>query len=167
LKLIVFLAGCALTAPALAASAEDPALNAVYAGLRDARAAHDVAGMAAAFAQDGLLVDARPGPVISGAELPGRLAPMAQRIRDEGVRIATAYRLERRSVMGDVAVDAGFMRQTMVRATGEQAVRHARFLVTLRRQSDGRWRIVADASMPATAEAFDALKPVEGLHYDA
>lgn len=157
-------AACVLASPA-AAHPEDGAINAVYANLARARTAHDVAGMTAAFAPDGLLIDARPGPAISGAELGARLEPMAARLRSEGHAIATAYRIERRSVSGDVAMDAGYMRQTITRPDGEAFVRHARFLVTLRRSPDG-WRILGDAAMPATEAQWAAATPVEGLHHD-
>nr|WP_295373803.1 nuclear transport factor 2 family protein [uncultured Sphingosinicella sp.] len=161
------LACIVLAAPAAAANREDGALNAVYAGLSRARAAHDVPGMSSAFGADGLLIDARPGPAISGGELEARLKPMAARIQAEGVKLETAYRLERRSVMGDIAVDAGYMRQTMVRPDGQRGARYARFLVTMRRDPNGGWRIVGDASMPAEQAAFDALTKTEGLHFDS
>ena len=155
-----------MAAPAAAANREDDALNQVYAALSRARAAHDVAGMTSAFGAQGLLVDARPGPAISGGELGERLKPMADRVRSEGVKIDTAYRLERRSVMGDVAVDAGYMRQTMVRPDGQTGMRYARFLVTMKREPGQGWKIVGDASMPAEKAAFDGVLKVDGLHYD-
>ena len=153
--------------PAIAANPEDSKINSVYASLAKARAAHDVPGMASAFGPEGLLVDARPGPAISGSELAGRLAPMAERVQKDGVKIDSAYRVERRSVLGDVALDAGYMRQTMVRPDGQTGNRYARFLVTMRRDPNGAWKIIGDASMPSEQAVFDALKPVEGLHFDA
>ena len=147
------------------ATSEDAAINAVYAELARARTANDVAGMSGAFAADGLLVDARPGPVISGSELAARLQPMRDRLIADRVRIDTQYRVERRSLMGDVAVDAGFMRQSFARPVGESQVRYARFLVTMRREASG-WRIIADASMPATEEAWNAVSRGDGRHFD-
>src|SRR5688572_5964186 len=122
----------ALAAPA-AANPEDGAINAVYQRLASARAAGDVHGMASAFAPGALLVDARPGPAISGAELSGRLRPMAERLRNENARVETGYRVERRSVMGAIAVDAGYMRQDIHRTDGRAMTRYARFLVTMER----------------------------------
>lgn len=144
------------------AAPEDAAINAVYAGLARARTANDVAGMSGAFASDGLLVDARPGPAISGGELAARLQPMRDRLVADGIRIDTQYRVERRSVMGDIAVDAGYMRQSLDRPDGQSQVRYARFLVTMRRESD-QWRIIADASMPATEEAWNAVSGRAGV----
>jgi ketosteroid isomerase-like protein len=151
---------------AAAAHPEDANLNAVYQRLAAARAAHSVEGMSAAFAPAGLLVDQRPGPVIAGSELPARLRPMAERLATDNVRISTAYRIERRSVIGDIALDAGFMRQQLQRPDGPPNIRYARFLVTLQRGADGAWRIIGDASMPATEEAWAALARTDGLQFD-
>ena len=169
MRLILGLAASAAllaATPALAANAEDGALNAVYAGLARARAAHDVAGMAGAFSRDALLVDHRPGPPIAGSELAGVLQPFRDRLVADGVAIDNAYRVERRSVSGDLAIDAGFMRQSLRRADGQSNVRYARFLVTMRREADGAWRIVGDAAMPATEAAWNGLARTEGLHFD-
>jgi uncharacterized protein (TIGR02246 family) len=154
------------SAPADRAAA-NAAINAVYARLAAARAGHSVDGMVAAFAPDGLLVDARPGPAIAGAELAARLAPMAARLREEGVDLSTQYRIERRSFAGDLAIDAGYMRQAMTRpGAAEPMVRYARFLVTLRRSPDGSWRILSDAAMPSNEAAWNAVPRIDGLHYD-
>ena len=153
-------------APAMAAHPEDGAINAVYQRLAASRAAGDVPGMASAFAPGALLVDSRPGPAISGAELAGRLHPMAERLRSDNARVETAYRLERRSVLGEIALDAGYMRQTVRRADGQAMTRYARFLVTLQRGADGAWRIIGDASMPADEATWTALRSADGLHFD-
>ncbi len=153
-------------APA-SAHPEDALLNQVYAGLAKARAANDVAGMASHFHPGGLLIDARPGPALPGGELSARLAPQAERVVKDGVTIDTAYRIERRQVLeGGIALDAGYMRQSIRRTGSPEYVRYARFLVTLKREADGRWRILGDASMPSTAEVWAALTPQDGLAFD-
>ena len=154
-----------IAAPA-AANPEDGAINAVYQRLASARAAGDVAGMASAFAAGALLIDARPRPAISGAELAGQLRPMADRLRSDNARVETAYRVERRSVMGAIALDAGYMRQDVRRADGGAMTRYARFLVTMQRGSDGVWRIIGDASMTVNEAAWTGLARTEGLHFD-
>ena len=163
---IALLLPALIASSAVAATAEDAKINNVYARLSAARAAGDVPGMTSAFEPQALLVDPRPGPVISGAELAARLGPMAERLRTDGVTIQTAYRIERRSVIGDLALDAGYMRQLMTRADGKSAARYSRFLVTLKRDVSGVWKIIGDGSMPAEQPEFDAVKKVEGLHYD-
>lgn len=156
----------AASSPALSANPEDAALNAVYARLAAARAANDVPGMSAAFGAEGILIDARPGAPITGSELAQRLQPMAERVQADGVRISTSYRIERRSVIDDVAVDAGYMRQTMARGDGQTGTRYARFLVTMQREADGKWVIIGDASMPSDEAAFAQVTKQPGLHYD-
>lgn len=156
-----------ISSPAVSANPEDAALNAVYSRLATARAAHDVPGMSSAFEAEGILIDARPGAAISGSELAQRLRPMAERAQAEGLQLATSYRLERRSVLGDVAIDAGYMRQVMTRPDGQSGSRYARFLVTMRRSAEGQWAIIGDASMPAEGAAFAAATQQPGLHYDS
>ena len=65
-----------------------------------------------------------------------------------------------------IALDAGYMRQTIRRGDGQSMTRYARFLVTLQRGADGAWRIIGDASMPADEAAWTALRQTEGLHFD-
>ena len=162
----LLLAGLVTAAIPCSAAPEDQAINAVYAELSRARSVNDVAGMSGAFAEGGLLLDARPGPVISGAELAARLQPMRDRLVADQVKVESDYRVERRSILGDVAVDAGFMRQTVTRPDGTASSRFARFLVTMRREGD-RWRIIADASMPAEEAAWNAVAPGDDRQFDA
>lgn len=155
----------AAASPALA-HPQDAALNDVYGRVAAARTAHDLAGMAAAFPAQALLIDARPGPAVSGAELPAVLAPQRDRLVKDGVSVSSAYRIERRQVIGaDLALDAGYMRQALSRPGAPEQVRYARFLVTLRREADG-WKIVGDAAMPSTADVWAGLKAQEGLRFD-
>ena len=167
MKYLISLAlAISVAAPAAAAHPADEAINAVYGRLAAARAASDVAGMAREFGADGLLIDARPNPALPTAELASRLAPMAARIRADNVRLETAYRVERRSVIGDIALDAGYMRQTITRPDGQAMTMYSRFLVTLRREADGAWRIIGDASMRAEEAAWNGLTRQDGLRFD-
>ena len=63
-------------------------------------------------------------------------------------------------MIGDLALDAGYMRQLMTRADGKSAARYSRFLVTLKRDARGVWKIIGDGSMPAEQPEFDAVKKV-------
>jgi len=156
----------AAAAPA-SAHPQDSAINAVYDRLAASRAANDVNGMASGFHEQALLIDPRPGPAVLGAEMPAMLAPQRDRIVRDGVAISTAYRVERRQVLGrDLAVDAGYMRQALRRTGATEQVRYARFLVTMTRGADGSWKIVGDAAMPSTIEVWDGLASQAGLKFD-
>jgi ketosteroid isomerase-like protein len=149
-----------------AAQSDDPAINAVYDGIAAAKARNDAPGIAAAFVPEALLIDARPGPATAGSELAGRLGPMAQSMARDQARVTTQYRIERRSRAGDVTVDAGYMRQAITGPGMSMPPMVTRFLVTLRRQPDGSWRILSDASMPATEAAWAAAARQPGLKFD-
>lgn len=157
----------ASAAGSAAAAPQDGAINAVYAGLSASRAAHDVAGMAAPFHAQALLIDARPAPPVAGRDLATVLAPQRDRLVKDAVQIESLYRIERREVIGErLAIDAGYMRQAMKREGAAEMVRYARFMVTLHKDADGKWRIVGDAALPSNAEAWGALKPQDGLKFD-
>lgn len=161
------LALLSIHAAAASAHPENSNINAVYERLVQARVAADVDGMAAAFPAEAILIDARPSPPIGGGhELQDRLRPQVERMVAEGVKIRTKYRVERRSVSADFAVDAGYMRMEMVRPGAEPNVRYARFLVTMKRDASSQWRIIADASMPADEARWNAAPRVPGARYD-
>lgn len=161
------LLAAACAASSAAAHPQDGAINAVYAALRASRTAHDVAGMAAPFHPQALLIDARPAPPVAGGDLAAVLAPQRDRLVKDGVQIDSLYRIERRQVIdGGLVVDAGYMRQAMRREGAAETVRYARFMVTMKREADGRWRIVGDAAMPSTAEVWSGLKARDGLQFD-
>lgn len=163
------LAMLAMTAAsAHAADREDAAINAVYDSLASAKAENSPDAMARAFAADATLISPMPTPAGTGAGLKAALAPMAARLRDEGVQVATAYRIERRTRFGDVAIDAGYMRTHFSAPAGKPKPNDmlSRFLVTLRRQPDGKWLIVADASLPAAADAWEKVERKDGLKFD-
>jgi ketosteroid isomerase-like protein len=167
LTVLLILAALSAASPA-AAHPEDKAINATYAALAAARTTHDVAGMASHFHPQGLLIDARPGPALPGAELAARLAPQAERLVKDGVSITSAYRVEKRQILdGGLALDAGYMRQALKRDGAPEQVRYSRFLVTMKREKSGAWKIVGDAAMPSTAEVWNALTPQTGLTFDS
>ena len=158
---------CLIAAPA-AAAPEDASINAFYETLTRERAL-DIRNGARAFHPEGLAIflgnGGRPGPVTQGSEVAARLGGMAERMAADGMTMTNAYRIERRSVIGDTAVDTGYMRLTQTR-NGASRNHYARFLVTLKRGADGQWRIISDASWPSDEAAWNATPRAEGLKYD-
>ncbi len=151
----------------LSAHPADGEINAVYGELVRARLAGDIGAMTAHFPAEAILIDARPNPALGGGpELAAALAPQVARITADGVKVETQYRIERRSVTDDVAVDAGYMRMQMTRPDGQIGLHHARFLVTMRKDSSGKWRIIGDASIRTDEAAWQRAPRAAGLRYD-
>ena len=158
---------CLIAAPASAAP-DDASLNAFYEELTRERA-QDIRNGARAFHPEGLLIflgdGGRPGPVTQGSEVAARLGRMAEQMSEYGMTMTNAYRIERRSVIGDTAVDTGYMRLTQTR-NGASRNHYARFLVTLK-CTHGRWRIISDASWPSDEAAWNAVPRNDSLKYDS
>jgi uncharacterized protein (TIGR02246 family) len=166
------LAAAAMLAAATPAAANpaDAALNGMYEAIAAGVAANSGAGVTSAFADDAMVLDPRPGPPAQGPAFRAAILRMADRLKAEGVEAKADYRVVRRLVSGDIAVDTGYRRQTMVVAKpdGPQpGTQYHKFLVVAQRQPDGRWKIIRDASLPATREAWDAAVRIEGLKYDS
>jgi ketosteroid isomerase-like protein len=152
--------------PAAAANPEDGALNQVYDTVARGKAEGAVETFVGAFGERAVVLDHRPGPTLVGPEFRKVIEQMAPRLKADGVKVDARYRVERRVVDGDVAIDSGYMRQAMVLPDGRRQVRYMKFLVTMRRHATG-WKIVADASMPSTEEMWNAIPRSEGLKHDS
>ena len=91
---------------------------------------------------------------------------MSDRLKADRVNLTSEFRIERRIVSDGLAVDNGVLRRTLKRPDGTAHIQYAKFVVAARRQADGRWKIVTDASMAASQDAWDRAVPAEGLKYD-
>lgn len=153
-------------ATALPAHPQDEALNQIYGRLIAARAAGDLAGMIGPFPAEAILIDSRKLPALGGGdELQAQLASMAARLKADNASVASSYRVERRSIRKDLAIDAGYMRMMITIPGRDPMVRYARYLVAFQRAGDG-WQIMGDANMPSDAAAWDAVRTVPGLRHD-
>jgi len=152
--------------PAVAATADDAALNGLYETLAKGAAAADAATIAGAFADDALLLYNDKGPAMQAAAFRASLTAMSERLKTDKVALVSEYRIERRIVSGDLAVDNGVLRRTLKKADGTAQTQYAKFVVAARRGAGGNWRIVTDASLPASVEAWDKAARGEGLKYD-
>jgi len=162
-------AAVALAAMPVAAQGDpNAAINAVYdrisAGLRD----HDPAMSRGAYTPDVLYLPAMPGAIDRGDRFHERMRRSADRLKADKVDAKLSFRVVSRTLRGDTAIDAGYFRNDMTRAspTPTTQTRYSKFLVVAMRQADGSWKISHDASVPATREAFDAAAPHPGLKYD-
>lgn len=165
-----FVAAAALSASPAAADPADASINRIYETIAAGVAANSGEGVTSAFADDAMILDPRAGAPAEGAAFRAGIERMAERLKADGVQVKADYRVVRRLVSGDIAVDTGFRRQTMAtaKAGGPQpGTQYHKFLVVARRQGDGRWKIVRDASLPASKEAWDSAARVDGLKFDA
>jgi ketosteroid isomerase-like protein len=162
--------GVSLVAAAPAAAhPADGALNRLYEKIAAGVAANSGEEVTGAFAADAVVLDSRPGPPANGEAFRAGIARMAERLKADGVEVKAGYRVISRMVTGDVAVDVGYRRQSMAvtKAGGPvPGTQYQKFLVVAQRQADGGWKIIRDASLPASKEAWDAAERTEGLKYD-
>lgn len=149
------------------AHAENESINAHYDALAVA-SANGFSGTADLFDRRGLFVfltQDGPGPLVTGAQMPARTEAMGRRLQADGMTLTTAYRLEKRSVIGDVSVDSGYMKTTQT-LNGSARSHYARFLVTWKRDGD-HWRLISDAAWPSDEAAYNAVPRTPGLKYDS
>ena len=149
------------------AQADNASINTYYERLAHARATN-FAAIADSFHPQGLFIflsPQGPGPIVSGEELPARAQRIAERMRADGMTMASGYRVERRSVIGDIAVDAGYMRSTQS-MNGNSRSNYARFLITLKRDG-ASWRVISDAAWPSDEASYNAVPRTAGLRYDS
>lgn len=166
MKYITAAAAVALAAAPVSAAPEDPALNGVYETLARGAAAASAETIAGAFADDAILLYEGRAPAMTGPAFRTSLETMSDRLKADRVRLTSEFRIERRIVSGDLAVDNGVLRRTLKRPDGTAQIQYAKFVLATRRQPDGGWKIVTDASMAASEEAWDRAVRVDGLKYD-
>jgi len=154
-------------APAPGDARDDLAINHIYETVAAAVAANSGETIAGAFADDAVVMDPRPSPPAAGEAFRATVVAMAARLKAEGVGVSAQYRIERRIRSGELAIDTGYRRQAMTRpGAAEPMVQYNKFLVVARRQRDGRWKILRDASLPASKEAWDGAVRAPGLKFD-
>lgn len=142
-------------------------VNAIYDRIAEGIRTHDPEMSRRAYTADAAYLPPNPGPIDQGERLHGLMRGSAERLKTDQVAMTISYRVARRTLAGNTAIDMGYYRTAMKRGTdGAEQVRYSKFLLTARREPDGTWKISHDASLPATKEAYEAAQPVAGLKYD-
>jgi len=156
---IALLAG-ALTMTACAASepaapvhdmaADLAAITQVRDGYAAAFKAVDAAGIAALFEADGQMMEAGL-PTATGTAAIEAAMKTAFGMMTRGDTIITP---EKTDVVGDLAYEVGTFKSTATMTGGEMMTDEGRYLVVLRRQADGSWKLVATIGNSPTMPAM-------------
>lgn len=152
-------------APAAADTNAD--VNAIYERMAEGIRSHDPEMSRRTYTADAAYLPPNPGPIDQGERLHALMRGSGERLKADNVAMTISYRVVRRTLVGDTAIDMGYYRTAMKRGTdGAEQVRYNKFLLTARREADGTWKISHDASLPSSKEAYEAAQPVAGLKYD-
>jgi len=168
LPALALVAATLAAAPAPAEPREDAAINRIYETVAAGVAANSGEAISGAFADDAVVMDPRPTPPAVGDAFRATIVGMAAKLKADGVRMSAQYRIERRIRSGELAIDTGYRRQAMTPpgAAAEPMVQYNKFLVVAQRQRDGSWKILRDASLPASKEAWEGAARAPGLKFD-
>jgi len=135
---------------AAAAPADDDAARAAFAKMRSDWQAgsdrKDAAAVAAMYADHAIMVTAESPAANGRAEIEKSLT--------QGFAASKLESIDSKDVVvsGDLAYDYGTFRQQVTTPDGKTQTVNGHFLVTLRRQADGSWKIVRHlATTPPTA----------------
>jgi uncharacterized protein (TIGR02246 family) len=147
LSLVVLsLAACAAPQPQVDIAAEEQAVRALSMRWLELDKAKDNAGIAALFADDGVMYREGAEPAVGSAAIQAALAAEDTQNPDETVEWTTD-RVEV-APSGDLAVEQGTWTSTTPAAAGSTQA-SGKFL-TVHRKVNGEWKVVADMSITTT-----------------
>lgn len=134
------LAACAAPEPPDTTAADLEAIDATREAFKTAFEAGDAAQLSQLYTEDAVLMDGGQ-PTISGR------AAIRQSFEEtfSQVDVQVEINPQATEVDGDLAFDSGTFRSTATpKAGGEAMVQEGRYVVILRRGSDGAWRVARD-----------------------
>ena len=151
-----------------AAEASDVEANAVYERMVASYAALDPTLLETVYAPDatylsrnGKLDIHRRDMVMKG------MRDFHEQLKANGGKVSMRFRIVERKRFGDVYVDNGYVRTTIIPAKDAPArTTTGKFVTVIAKQPAGHWSFVTDADSDTPAEAFDRATPVEGLKFD-
>lgn len=118
--------------------------------------AGDTTALAGVFTADAQIMDNAQPTAVGGAAYASAVAAMRAQMAAVSVE-ATPTKTE---VVGDVAYENGTYRTSATpKAGGAPMVEEGRYLVVLRRQADGTWKLVEDMGNLPTAPTMPAPAP--------
>jgi uncharacterized protein (TIGR02246 family) len=149
---VLALAACATPAPQVDTAADEQAVRALSMKWLELDRAKDHAGIAALFADDGVVYRGGEEPAVGAAAIQAAMAQEDARNPNEAVDWTTD-KVEISSA-GDIAIEQGSWSATGSGPAGNQQDR-GRFL-TVWRKVNGEWKVVADMSVSTVAPAAAA-----------
>ena len=146
----------------------DIQVNAIYERIAAAARDQDSLLSRRAYAPDAVFLDERRPGLQVGHELHESMRGSMEALRASGAQARISYRVVRRTIQGNVAIDSGFYRVSITASDRETSpsASYRKFLLAAERREDGSWHITHDASLPSSREAYDSAQPVAGLRFD-
>lgn len=121
-----------------------------------------------AYAPDAVFLDEREATIQTGEVLHASMRESIEGLRRDGAAARISYRVVRRTVRENLAIDTGYYRVAVSPADRRAApsIAYRKFLLAAEPRPDGRWQIIGDASLPSSQDAYDGAQPVSGLRFD-
>ncbi|WP_147417674.1 YybH family protein [Sphingomonas cavernae] len=165
MKLLI--AAALLAAPCVA-QASDTEANAVYERMIAAYAKLDPALIESVYAPGATYLPQGSTARIDTRETIIRgVLGFQEQLRASGGSLSMKMRIVDRKRFDGVYVDNGYVRTTVIPASGAAPrVTTSKFATVVARQANGRWAIVTDAASATPAEAFDQAVAISGAKFD-
>lgn len=146
----------------------DARVNAIYERIAAGAMERDPLLSRHSYAPDAVFLDERRPGMQVGDELHESMRGSMEALRASGAQARISYRVARRTMLGNAAIDSGYYRVSITPPDREASpsISYRKFLVAAERRDDGSWHITHDASLPSSQETYDSAQPVEGLRFD-
>lgn len=157
--LMTLIAACAPAAPKTDPAADLAAITKVRASYVAAFKAGNPAGIGGVYTADGSDMNNAQPTVVGADAITAATKAMMDQMSAQDI-VLTSEKLE---IAGDMAYDRGTYKTTMTpKAGGAPMVEEGRYLVVVKRQADGAWKLVAGMSnLPTAPVAAPAAAPAK------
>lgn len=154
-SLLILLAGCNAQADHRAPLDDEQAINAMYDRFSHAYATLDPDVVANLYTTDALYLSGTSAISKGRTAIRANFASFFERSRRDNIELAISFRSVDRSFDDDLAFDVGYYQITFKEATGNTRTSVGKFVVVLKKQTDGSWQFHVDGYNSAPVEAFE------------
>ncbi len=152
----LILAGCTAQAQENPPTADEAALDAVYARFSEAYEKLDPQIVANLYTEDARYLSGGDGDMLRGRPaILDNFASFFTRSKENGVALRIEFRIVDRALSDDLAYDVGYYRLVSKKSDGEERTSVGKFVTVAKRQADGAWQFHVDSYSGAPVEAFD------------